>query len=1807
MAFIEIVRQPLYGSVYFENGEFIYTPNVGFSGNDSYSYVDTQNGTPILYTKYVNPYNTPPISLNASLSVTTYGEFIIPISALAVDLTNPFETFKIIDTEKANFGQISTDGAYIYYNTGVYEGVESLKYQISDKQFTTTGILTLSVINYKLRLKPFNQRLYDVSDQIKPITELSAAYNWCYDFLVDNSAYLNSLPLDTWMGMSFFTEKVSAYLIDLYSHKDDFINLNTVLNTYSAEWIQDANCVLLVNRYKDFWQTAIETLSSRYLEWNKTSTDLPILSVGILDQIDKLNQFYNIVNSNSSIWDTEEINSVLSSTSAYWETTKDTVTANIDLWNDTYTKTNTFSGFYYDNSSEYNSLYNLINSNSAEWNKKIELLYSAIAPNSANWNDIYNSKILYYDNLVSLLTTISSNWISDRGSVDILNDIMLSASNFTSTYETLTTNNSIWSNLTTFYTDISTAPSFLNDLFSLINNISSSDWQAESLNSLTNTNSSKWDVLYPFLNGNYPIEWNSYVTTYNQTSSDYYTNKPNFDYIFNIISSNSGIWTTKFSKVSSILNANSANWNSFFENKTTYDNLLSLVSSTSSNWPTDVNASTTLKNLILLSADNWLNTTDTLQNNTDIWNSLSGSYDYFNTEIEKVINFYNTIYNISANFNTIYLNSFLSGLSTNWSNTNDFLINTDYVNSWDTTYNTFTYFNSAYFNYTPFANYILSNYNFWNSNVNSLTTIIKDNSANWNSFYENKDLYDTLGLKSDIYVSDVNTSNSIKDTYLSGYSNWNSAFSTISANYIILDFTKNFINNLINRILILGNVYDIVHTDAVKWNAEYFRSLLNPNSSVWVETYNLLTAISSNWINLYNTSQYFSSVYYINRNNFNNLNNLIFQKINDWNNLKNNTESLLSSNSANWVDIYSYKVKFDDIYSVSNSNSGYWQTTVSAAPLINNLLTTNSSNSAKWVDIYNNKQKFDGHFSIISSQSAKWYDKLMVDEIATNNLFVVFSSNSANWIEVFNNKFNYDNAVNTVTSLSSGWNLNFEFLGKIAGVSNALKNNSANWIDIYNNKQIYDDFNYVITSYSPNWINYRFFDYITNLQSIISSNSANWIDIYNSKSNYDNLNYIITSYSYNWIYDTYNILNIINNIDVNKSILSSNSALWVDYVNLLGSISSNQLVYNDKISYWNTPYSLLTAFSGFYLNKSENYNSIYQIVCSNSAKWISTYPPYNILSSGSANWDSVYERKDLYYNNVNLITSLCTTYITFSPTSGVILRDSQYYNLASNYIYLSSIKLDNIFIFSQYLSSFIKPNTDKFNSLYETVTAYGGTIWNISIFNNILTSYSDDWDGVYDVLFVDNYVATWDNVHELADEIYNNVNTLNSNINPITSIISDNYLKWQDRTNLSLLTSNSSIWDSFTTSLCQNSGNWIFNEKDTFITTYTYTSSTSASLNSIFNLITTYSANWITDSINALNPITAIALSGSDTIDFSVRDIRGYGVGNFNNLSASRLYKIGSFAVTLTSLSVYNTSTNAALSVFTVGNYNGVSRFNDSVGNDILYVNAQNNNVVGINITPSLDTTTALTVSGNLSATGSIATYLQDQITKYAQISTSYINAYSILSSSSATIDGFDFNKYDSLYNYYALNSSNIDPLNGYYQTVVDSLTTQTYINNVLSSYIVLSGDNFGVDTYYRQNSALYDNAYTYFNSTSSEYLTSYNVSYLFGYNTVRKNTSGIIYLKEGVTINTWSMQSDQPTFASVDILYGKYNNYPRLTSIIGNNIPHLDSSKPIKNKGVAYDDHWIHELEGDSYLKFVLKTNTNANYILINLNVTKR
>ena len=222
MVQIEITKQPLYGTVYWDGYDFIYTPRMGFIGNDVYYYTKTENGITSSNKNFVNPTNVAPIATNVGLSADAYYRTTIDISELMVDETNPFDSLKIISIENPIKGRIENNGTSLYYYPNALNTIEQLDYVISDKQYFSTGTLTLSVTNGRKSLPVVNTTIkyrlsknYDVAITIPALT---AEWQSAADTLEIYKDIWTSIDTTKYTGFSNYIESVSSILNQTYNN-----------------------------------------------------------------------------------------------------------------------------------------------------------------------------------------------------------------------------------------------------------------------------------------------------------------------------------------------------------------------------------------------------------------------------------------------------------------------------------------------------------------------------------------------------------------------------------------------------------------------------------------------------------------------------------------------------------------------------------------------------------------------------------------------------------------------------------------------------------------------------------------------------------------------------------------------------------------------------------------------------------------------------------------------------------------------------------------------------------------------------------------------------------------------------------------------------------------------------------------------------------------------------------------------------------------------------------------------------------------------------------------------------------------------------------------------------------------------------------------------------------------------------------------------------------------------------------------------------------------------------------------------------
>lgn len=1696
MAFIEIIKQPLYGSVYWNDAEFIYTPNVGFSGNDSFIYKQIEGSRSIIYTKFVNAYNRPPISNIVELSTNVSSTLVLNISSLVTDLTNPFDELSIIDVKTANYGSAYTDGQNLYYDSYSKNGIDNITYTVSDKEYNTTGVVILSVLNELVRTRSgtVKQRADRVSEQLNLIELLSGNYETLYNFITANTSYLNNLDTSRWDNSTNIVENISTRLIDLYQRKDEFSLLYTVLTANSGDWISDTSLVTLVCANSSSWVESYNNTTANEPRWDTNTIKTKLLSAVSEVTFPIFDSYYNTVQRSdrdsgfSSNWDSTETNTILSSHSAKWMTYTDTVTTNSVDWQFLNLTTNKLSTSYYLDTVHFDEMKNAILSNFSGWNDRIYSIACTLSANSGNWDSILGDKTKL-DTQVDLVCSLSSDWISDVYTAQILNDIIsLSGENWSSTEDIIQSKYNTWDELSTKYYDISGYFPLLDGIYNLIQS-SSSKWKGSDLNALLAIEAPKWEAVYKQSNSSYSLLWDFTYNTINSLSTQYYnTDKPFFD--------------------------------SFYT---------SLCQTSSNYFYTDTNT------LVSAKSAEWEYTRSILSDNIDYWNGTYDTTNYFLSDFKNDI--YNSVYNI-----------------------------------------------------------IIPAYILWESRKENINSFLSANSGYWDLMYKNISTYNVLYTVPSGWANDVDTAQLINDVITLSSETYNANTEIVNTSGYNWTRSSDAVAEILRTLIKLNSVYDIVHYNAPLWGAVELSNTIGAFSANYDYIYQTLPY---DWNYIYNQVTLLTTGYYnIVDNYFNPSYNLVKNLSNNWFNYKSQLSSLFKANSGNWEAIYQSQSTFDGLVSNVDDYKSKWIYSLDFADKIYQVNTVLSSTSADWKTISQQQSVFDSMYSLIRNNSSNYVTNLdwitRIYEAQT-----VLSSTSADWVSIYNRKPIYDKNYSFILANSSS------FVQMITGAPylNSLISETQMISASLNNGYIripkLINLTNIVSTYSGGWtIDFKFVDDINNANFIIRNNGNSWNTLYDTITTYDFLNSTVSSTSAYWLkYSDISFGDIVHDA---KTILSSCSSNWD---------SINNLNVDNTVDYLNSFNNQVFVISSDYFNNAIDYNNAANAVSSASAKWFYR-PDYTSLKTNSANWQSIADRFVDYNTNSTYISTLCANYATSIEIVKEITENASKWIIYSDFVYLSAIDLNKNTSLLQSISYSVCAVDTNYNSLYQTVTTFNN-IWDIDYLVRGINQWSPYWDKEYDIIFVDNFGSIWDsNITDskaLCAVYYYNKN---NKFIPLSTTVYNNQSTWEDRTLINLLCANSSIWTEAYNTVSVITGGWYFNEDDRYKTSYSYFSTASGGLSDAYSLILTNSANWLS-SVELLFPLTGKAVSGAYDTDLAARYLTVYGDALINGtLTARHLLRFASNIINLTSLVVNNSSTTvAALSVASRNIYNGTTHFR-TASSSVLYINTQTK-TIGVNISSIRGTTNTLTISGDLSARGYITPYLGDFITKYQTKSGTYLSNYSYLTANSATFTQFvsSYPTYDIIKSYVQTNSTFYNTISSpsALPVIYNQLTDANYKYQYLTDYIAISGDTFGIDTRYRTNSSSYEDLYSYVNTTSSQIASSFQISYEFGYNAVRSKTYGLYNVNDDITIQGWTMYSDQPTFATIDILSTTYNNYPRASSIVGNNIPHLDNAATIVSYGITNADHWRVDINKNSILKFVLQTNSAANYILINLRVTKR
>jgi hypothetical protein len=880
------------------------------------------------------------------------------------------------------------------------------------------------------------------------------------------------------------------------------------------------------------------------------------------------------------------------------------------------------------------------------------------------------------------------------------------------------------------------------------------------------------------------------------------------------------------------------------------------------------------------------------------------------------------------------------------------------------------------------------------------------------------------------------------------------------------------------------------------------------------------------------------------------------------------------SNGFNTKDVFSYTVSDGQYISnakieitvINGANPQIPEYILNALDSLESDMNVVSINSGGWQSSY----------TLLSSKSAAWNS---IDPVRYNNVSNIVETNSADWNAVGSRRSDIIIAYNTVNANSADWNTN---VTNINTITTTYESDSGSWMSTYN----------TVCANSGNWE--QSITDLNDLKTYFSNNSSNWDTVYTT----------VCTNSALWDKESLN------------TYLSTNSGYWV---------ASYEAV-TAQSGYWNETYNGLTALSTLFKDNSGDWNSTYNTVCSYSALWdkssLTTY-----LSTNSGNWDSAYTSlcgvSSVWNDLVVSFSALSTNYFDISgnweSTYTTVSTNSALWDKASLNTYLStnsgnwnsvyttvcaeSAKWDGLTVSVSTLSTSYDTNSGKWNSAHDTVYRLSAD-WDNTTIKSTVQSNSSDWNVAFNVLTGTS--GNWNSSYFTITSLSSIYDANSGNWETTYSFVCSNSAGWGDKAAYSILTGSSADWNSSYTTLCGNSGTWnaVSGYYQKYDSVYNELTASSGNWYSTYNTVTSNSGKW--DSLNTtVNTNSAKWLSGSSDTNLYVKDLIVSGNAVFyGSLTAQgTTTQLNTEVVATSTFAVVNTGFVDALQVSKTETTGAIASF-QSNGNPVLYVSPLNR--VGINTSSPNE---ALTVFGNISASGTVYGNIPPQYTTYVNNSSRYENAYTFFFDNSAGIKNISDNKtnYYNAYTFLTSTSGNLNDIaiNRYdYYNAYNVITSQSAQNYSSYTFLTANSSNVGTDTLYRSNSAKYESAASYINTITNA---TAQINFIFdgGGEVVDVGSSGMIQIPYKTSVVSWALLADAPTIASVQVLSSDYNSYPTYTLISGNiNTPFLNGTTKSNNSSSLTD--WLSSLNDNTILKFKLMSNSAATSITLSLKCTK-
>lgn len=748
MTIVNITKQPLYGTVYWDGLKFVYTPNdANANNNDFFLYTKTVDGVTTSYVEKINTGNLPPSTNTVSVTANASTTITFNVNDLATDATKPFGELQIKNVNGITKGNGISDGVNIYYTANYTDYVETFNYVVSDGQYDSTGTITVSVINGYVappKALNFEELLRYYSGVINFLSNQVVRFNWLYDTLTTYSDYLDGIDyvkynttsdniLSSYNNWNNFYNKTSSYLSNYNT-----LQLNSSIWNNTASAVDDTATLL----YKDYsvLDKVVNILYFNRYKWSdaitKTSEHETTLTQD--DFVTKLNNTYNTITSNSALWDGVELNKIYQNSLIGVISATNVLNNRYTDWYNLSSDANSLSA----TNQKYTDIYDDINDsiNSINGNLLNDILTIYI-PSYESYSYYINNAIdkIAINNLYNSTTAVSSSFYKLYSKIsDFYNFIQNNISNFK---ETAT------SKLSSLSSNYESSYSIVNSLYD--------KWTTEAVQKISNsyntteTNSGKWNLL----NDKLSLSADIWENTYNTITSFDGSLDPNVTFL-----NKGSSYTASYNNLTVLGNLTSQNVSCFGVNTTistlvfttsSYD----IINTSSDNLPAiyvnkSIPNSKSLLNLSLTSAPVlYVNSNNTVNINLssggtkalNVVGNISATgyiYNIFNDQIAKynlLSSTYETTYTsaqyISNNFGV------LCSLSSRYQNVSNYVtLSSDRIN---TTLSATSSYYSAYNNLTSLSarNKTLNDFVSLCSPIFGVDSSFRNNSAFYENFY----------------------------------------------------------------------------------------------------------------------------------------------------------------------------------------------------------------------------------------------------------------------------------------------------------------------------------------------------------------------------------------------------------------------------------------------------------------------------------------------------------------------------------------------------------------------------------------------------------------------------------------------------------------------------------------------------------------------------------------------------------------------------------------------------------------------------------------------------------------------------------------------------------------------------------------------------------------------------------------------------------------------------------------------------------------------------------------------------------------